>query len=207
MSEEEQDKTIKVEIVKKPWYKRWWAITLFVLIGLSAINSMISQGEEEKTTSTTQETKTASSDNEAEEAEPVEDQNKELAAGETFNGAVWSYTLHGSRQEETFGKDEYSKAEDKPEEKYVIVDFEIKNTTKKSQNFSSMISDLKIRADGGLTFDEDFEAGIALNQPIDESQIGPGLSNRGEVVFSVRNDAQNLKFEIGEEAGAIWTLN
>lgn len=25
---------------KKPWYKKWWAITLFILIGLSVIGSM-----------------------------------------------------------------------------------------------------------------------------------------------------------------------
>lgn len=68
---EEQDKAIKVEIVKKPWYKRWWGITIIIFIGLIVIGSLADQGEEEATTTTEiQETKPATQETQSETNDP-----------------------------------------------------------------------------------------------------------------------------------------
>lgn len=51
---------------KKPWYKRWWAITIFVIIGLSVLGNMLGGGNTE-TPNTPQPTVTATATSQAPE--------------------------------------------------------------------------------------------------------------------------------------------
>ncbi len=191
--------------------KKWWRRTMivFCLIVIAGATTGASYAiADDLKLDLAREDVGAESTSEDNETSETENSDGDLAVGDSFEGGVWTYTVYGIREADRIDEldNEFLVAEAGPNEKFVIVDFGIKNKTDESQEFFGMLIDYKIRADSGLTFTPDFDAEVALKQPIAEGMIGPGLENRGEVAFKVPRDATGLKFDVSEEPGAIWRL-
>jgi len=174
---------------KKPWYKRWWAITIFVIIGLSILNNLMIEekpsapAESELQTEITKQTSTA----------------KEEATQPTLysmNQPVpVDYLTYTVTKAETFTEMGNEFVNKKTEGMFVKVYLKILNNAKetkdiftprftlvddKGRSFERLSDDVLYIADG-------LEFGKALQ---------PGLGTSGAIVFEMPTDVKGMALAI-----------
>lgn len=164
--------------VKKAWYKRWWAITLFILFGLIIIgnlggnntssNSNIQTNSQQQITAKTEEVKTYSVGDSVQAGDFKWKITKFLTAKEIGQDVMGTF----------FGK--------KADGIFIIVDVEIENTGK-SANYL-MDSYLKLVDEQGREFSPSTFAAIYLKpegSALMFEQVNPGIVKKGKIVFDV----------------------
>ena len=80
---------------------------------------------------------------------------------------------------------------------FVVVDFEIRNTSNESQTVTSNSIKLKDSEGNESEPDTDTFSYIEPDRQLLAEQINPGVTTEGEVIFSVSPDASGFQIELG----------
>lgn len=154
---------------KKPWYKRWWMIVIYVLVGLCILGSI---GGNDNSSSN----KTATNaDNEVKDIYSV---GEEV----TMN----DHTLILNSVEVSQG-DEYDRPKDGME--YVIVNVTIKNSGNDTINYN--VFDFKMENSQGNITQECFST-VDTDTALNSGELSSGGSVTGTIVFEQPIDDENL---------------
>jgi hypothetical protein len=70
-------------------------------------------------------------------------------------------------------------------EKFIVVSYTLKNTTNKTQNFSTLIEGPKLILSDGSIIDEDTMLSIQSSDKSIDGQIAPGLKREGNAAFRI----------------------
>lgn len=184
------------EKVKKPWYKRWWAITLFVILGLIILGNIF--GSKDNTPSSSSAVQTNAQGQAPQDAQEAQKESKlpevktyslgdEIQAGD-FN---WKVTRFSTTKE--IGKDVMGNFFGKKADGiFLILDVEIENTGSSAKYL--MNSFVKLVDAQNREFSPDTEAAFYI-EPIGSAllfeQINPGIKKKGKIVYDV---PEGLKF-------------
>jgi len=161
---------------KKSWYKRWWAITLFIFIGLVIIAGMFGNDTSNTGTQTT-----TSSENGNIKATQEEVQT--YSVGDSVQAGDFKWRITKFTTAKTIGTNPYLTTE--ADGIYLILDVEIENTGNSAEYL--MDSYLKLVDDQNREFSPDSSAAIYLdsNQALLFEQVNPGIVKKGKIVFDV----------------------
>jgi hypothetical protein len=161
--------------LKKSWYKRWWAITLFIFIGLVIISGIFGDN-----TSNTEGQVTSSADR---GIKTTQQEAKIYSVGDSIQAGDFTWKITKSSTSKTIGSNPYLTTE--ASGVYVILDVEVENTGKSAKYLTD--SYLKLIDDQGREFSPDTGAAFYLdsNQALMFEQVNPGITKKGKIVFDV----------------------
>jgi len=166
------------DIIKKAWYKRWWAITLFAIIALVVIVSLFggnnpsssSQGNSGQSQITAQ-----------------QEEAKTYSLGDSIQAGDFTWKITKSSTATEIGEDLGGTFfGEKADGIFIILDVEVENTGK-SANYL-MDSYLKLVDDQGREFSPDSIAAIYIKptgSALMFEQVNPGIVKKGKIVFDV----------------------
>lgn len=172
------------EKVKKAWYRRWWAITLFVIIGFvilvklfggkdgasTSLNSNVQPNiqNQEKITAKTEEVTTYS-------------------VGDSIQAGDFKWKVTKSSTAKEIGESIAGTfLGEKADGIFIILDVEVENTGKSAEYL--MDSYLKIIDEQGREFSPNSAAAIYLKpqgSALMFKQVNPGIAKKGKIVFDV----------------------
>jgi len=189
-----KEKCMAEEKAKKAWYKRWWAITLFIIIGISAIGNMLEDVETSTSLNPSpQEESEVQKITEAEEIIPPSKiakktiEAKVYSVGDTIQAGDFKWKIVRSSTATEIGEDLAGTFfGEKADGIFIIVDVEVENTGK-SANYL-MDSYLKLIDDQGREFSADSAAAFYLKpqgSALMFEQVNPGITKKGKIVFDV----------------------
>ncbi|MFH1065160.1 MAG: DUF4352 domain-containing protein [Nanoarchaeota archaeon] len=162
---------------KKEWYKRWWAIALFVIVGLGILSNLFSE-----------ETSTSTSSSSNLPTNPQEQTTvKTYSLGDSIQAGNfrWKITKYSTATEigqyigDTF-------LGEKADGNFIIVDVEVENTGTSAKYL--MDSYLKLIDEQNREFSPNSVAAIYLKpsgSALMFEQINPGIIKKGKIVFDV----------------------
>lgn len=161
---------------KKPWYGRWYAIVLYVFIGiivLSAIFGTSNQGQTEDTSTN---------------SIPKENGIPTYSLNQEFEYGDFAYTIHGVETKSQVGDSVFGT--EKADGVFLIVDLTIENIGKEPEYFQDNVY---ITDSEGREFEEDSDAKIYygydnLFSGLDKLQ--PNLPKRAKLIFDVPTDLE-----------------
>lgn len=203
MSEDEQKQTepVKVQIVKKPLYKRWWAMALIAIVAISAISSLASSDEEggaSKESSNGQVTEASQQKTEQNDDAAGETEEKSYGVGDDIQvGEVkWKVLNAPTKTKEIVSEFDKETASGV----FIIIELQAELTGKESGEVSS--SQFKIIDSQDRKFETNDDGEIALSMEDKETfmmtQVNPNVPVTGFTVFDIPEDATGLKLEIGD---------
>lgn len=161
---------------KKSWYKRWWAITLFIFLGLIILGSLFG-GNNSTSTSNSQESAINTNQQEAK----TYSLGDEVQAGDF----KWKITKSSTAKQIGSGSGDYFFGE-KADGIFIILDVEITNTGRDANYLTD--SFLKLVDDQGREFSPNSAAALYLKpsgSALLFEQINPGITKKGKIVFDV----------------------
>ena len=161
--------------VKKSWYKRWWAIALFIFIGLVIIGGMFGNDSPNRDTQTT------SSGNGNIKA--IQEEVQTYSIGDSVQAGDFKWKITKFTTAKTIGTNPYLTTE--ADGIYLILNVEVENTGNSAEYL--MDSYLKLVDDQNREFSPDSSAAIYLdsNQALLFEQVNPGIIKKGKIVFDV----------------------
>lgn len=177
MSEEKE--TIRVEIVKKPWYKRWWAILLCVIVGLSVISSVANQGSGPQKVGESAPAAQPAQQTTAPEQKTEFERNDKVQVGNLVFSVVDAKQAQSSN--------EYIKPQDG--KVFYQVSLALENTGNEKQDYNAF--SFKIEDATGNQKDATF--GPDVSQPLNSGSLAPGGKTTGDILFEVPADMKGLK--------------
>ena len=116
---------------------------------------------------------------------------------------VWRVSMNNVSATRQVGGDFGEKAGDG--ETFILVNYTMQNTTKKTQNYSSMFDQPHLALTDGSIIDSDTMLGITADGQVVDGQIAPGLKRKGVAAFrvptaSLKNDFKfYMEFAGGEK--------
>lgn len=173
----------------KPWYKRWWAITIFVIIGLSILNNLLTEKKPSAPAESelqTEITKQASSVKE-EPSQPVL-----YSMNQPISVDYLTYTVTKAETFTEMGNEFMNK---KTEGMFVKIYLKILNNAKETKEIFT--PRFTLMDDKGRKFerlsDDMFYVADALEFG---KALQPGLSASGAIVFEIPTDVKGLALMI-----------
>jgi hypothetical protein len=162
--------------VKKSWYKRWWAITLFIFIGLAIIGGMFGND----TSNTGTQTTTSSGNG---NIKATQEEVQTYSVGDSIQAGDFKWKITKFTTAKSIGTNPYLITE--ASGIYLILDVEVENTGNSAEYL--MDSYLKLVDDQNREFSPDSSAAIYLdsNQALLFEQVNPGIVKKGKIVFDV----------------------
>lgn len=167
---------------KKTWYKRWWAITLFVIVGLVILGNLFGGGNNSSTSSNSN-LQASTPEQTAIKTEAV----KTYSIGDSIQAGDfrWKITKFSTATEigEYMGD---TLLGEKADGIFIIIDVEVENTGKSAKYL--MDSYLKLIDDQNREFSPNSVAAIYLKpsgSALMFEQINPGIIKKGKIVFDV----------------------
>ncbi len=164
---------------KKAWYKRWWAIVLFIFIGLAIIGS-ISSGNKSSTSSTPDKVVN-------QEAITPTQNTKTYGLGDSLVAGDFTWKIIGvsttTEIGQTIGDNFFG---EKANGIFVILDVEVENTGKSAKYLSD--SYIKLIDDQSREFSASTIAAIYLKpegSALVFTQLNPGIVKKGKIVYDV----------------------
>jgi hypothetical protein len=186
---------------KKAWYKRWWAITLFIIFGMGILGNIFG-GNDSSTDSnsnlqtTTPEQIPAKQKDDLQTTTPEQITGKVTASqqevktyslGDEIQAGDFKWKITKSSTAREIGQDIMGTFfGEKADGIFIIVDVEVKNTGKSAKYL--MDSYLKLIDDQGREFSPNSAAAIYLKpegSALMFEQVNPGITKKGKIVFDV----------------------
>jgi len=168
-------------MMKKSWYKRWWAITLFVVIGIIIVASLF--GGNNSSNSGTPAT-TSSGNN---EIKATQEEVKTYVLGDSIQAGDFTWKITKSSTATEIGEDLMGTFfGEKADGIFIILDVEVENTGNSAKYL--MDSYLKLVDDQGREFSPDSVAAVYImptGSALMFEQVNPGIVKKGKIVFDV----------------------
>ena len=176
---------------KKPWYKRWWAIVLYVFIGLIFLGSLVPDDNSttEKSTSTTTEPPKSVETTSNTNTETIKETTKktEFNVGDEFVVGDFKWKITGFEKKSEIGEDLMGTfMGEKADGEFLIVSVEVENVGKSAQYL--MDSFVKLIDNQDREFSPDTMAAIYLKpqgSALMFETINPGIVKKGKIVYDV----------------------
>lgn len=169
------------QMMKKSWYKRWWAITLFVVIGIIIVASLF--GGNNSSNSGTPAT-TSSGNN---EIKATQEEVKTYVLGDSIQAGDFTWKITKSSTATEIGEDLMGTFfGEKADGIFIILDVEVENTGNSAKYL--MDSYLKLVDDQGREFSPDSVAAVYImptGSALMFEQVNPGIVKKGKIVFDV----------------------
>jgi hypothetical protein len=174
---------------KKVWYKRWWAITLFILIGLSILGNLGSKPSETSNLNAipSQPARVESAPAPTQPTTPVVPSTYGMGDAIQAGDFRWKVTRMsttdkiGTQVMDTF-------MGEKADGIFVILDVEVENTGKNAQYLTDTF--VKLVDDQGREFSPNSVAAIYLKpqgSALTFETINPGIIKKGKIVYDIPN--------------------
>ena len=167
---------------KKAWYKRWWAITLFIIIGLSILGNLFG-GNDTSPSPSNSNLQTNSEKQITTQTEEV----KTYSIGDSIQAGDFTWKITKSSTTTEIGEDLAGTFfGEKADGIFIILDVEVENTGKSAKYL--MDSYLKLVDDQGREFSPNSVAAIYLKpqgSALMFEQVNPGIIKKGKIVFDV----------------------
>lgn len=167
---------------KKVWYKRWWAITLFVIVGLGMLSNLFGEDTNIPTSSNSN-----LQSNIPEQTAIKTEAVKTYSMGDSIQAGDFKWKITKSSTAAEIGQyigDSFFG--EKADGIFIIIDVEVENTGNSAKYL--MDSYLKLIDDQNREFSPNSIAAIYL-QPSGSAlmfeQINPGIVKKGKIVFDV----------------------
>jgi hypothetical protein len=176
---------------KKLWYKRWWAIVLYVFIGLIFLGNLIpdnnstTEKSQEVVTEPTANTESATEKTIATTKEPVK--KTEFKVGDEFIVGNFKWKITGFERKSEIGEyimDMFMGK--KADGEFLIVNVEVENVGKSAEYL--MDSFVKLVDDQDREFSPSSGAAIYLKpqgSALMFETINPGIVKKGKIVYDV----------------------
>ena len=167
---------------KKAWYKRWWAITLFIIIGLTILGNLFG-GNDSSPTPSNSNVQTNSQQQITTKTEEV----KTYSIGDSIQAGDFTWKITKSSTATEIGEDLAGTFfGEKADGIFIILDVEVENTGKSAKYL--MDSYLKLVDEQGREFSPNSVAAIYLKpqgSALMFEQVNPGITKKGKIVFDV----------------------
>ncbi len=189
MTKEElkQAKKDAKNLLKKPFYKKWWvwvlAVILLIAIASSGDDTTPTDTAGTDKEETVETTAPAKEEEKEEEKEEPKEEEKVAGVGEVVKVGGVEFTVNGSSTAKNVGGEYGQNAQGT----YLLIDVTVKNVGNESITTDSSFFQLK---SGEKTYDADGTAGIYANPDTNFflEQVNPDLSAKGFVVFDVSDE-------------------
>ena len=166
---------------KKSWYKRWWAITLFIILGLSILGSLFSGND------TSSPPSNSNPPTDSPQIATKTEEVKTYSMGDTIQAGDFKWKITKSSTATEIGQDLAGTFfGEKADGIFIILDVEVENTGKSAEYL--MDSYLKIVDDQNREFSPNSVAAIYLKpqgSALMFEQVNPGIVKKGKIVFDV----------------------
>jgi len=175
--------------VKKAWYKRWWAIVLFIIIGLMILVSLSGNNNTPSSSLNSNSQDQIKATPPQNQAAKVYNLGDEIQAGDfkwkiTKSATAKAISLGGALLDEKLASTAYGGAN--ADGVFLILDVEVENTGKTAQYL--MDSFVKLVDDQSREFSPDSTAALYL-KPVGSAilfeEINPGIIKKGKIVYDV----------------------
>tara|TARA_Y100000310_G_scaffold28745_1_gene27336 strand:+ start:464 stop:1066 length:603 start_codon:yes stop_codon:yes gene_type:complete len=167
---------------KKVWYKRWWAITLFIIIGLAILGNLFG-GNDTSPTPSNSNVQTNSQQQITTKTEEV----KTYSIGDSIQAGDFTWKITKSSTATEIGEDLAGTFfGEKADGVFIILDVEVENTGNSAKYL--MDSYLKLVDEQGREFSPNSAAAIYLKpqgSALMFEQVNPGIIKKGKIVFDV----------------------
>lgn len=192
MSKEELKQARKEakQLLKKPFYKKWWVWTLAVIIiiafaigGEEETPTVAKKEEAEKVEVSAEKQEEAKPEEKQEEKVEIKEEPKVPGIGEMIQVGDVEFTVNGVSTAKNVGGEWGSNSQGT----YLLVDLSVKNVGNEAITTDSSFFQLK---SGDKTFDADSGASIYANPDTNFflQQVNPDLAATGVVVFDVSDE-------------------
>jgi len=165
--------------IKKEWYKRWWAIVLYVFVGLIILGSIF--GGNNPSNSSQGTNQNSGTDITQQPAQTIYSIGDSIKAGDF----TWKITKVSTASQ--IGEDVYGTFfGEKADGVFVILDVEVSNTGNSAKYL--MDSYLKLIDDQNREFSPNSAVAIYLKpegSALMFEQVNPGITKKGKIVFDV----------------------
>lgn len=182
---------------EKPWYKKWWAITIFIIVGLMIIGSLASNNKtgSTQTQSNQQQIKTE----EAQQPVQVKTQEtKEYSLGDSIQAGDFKWKITDFSTTSQIGQDVAGTFfGEKANGIFLIVDLEVENAGNSAKYLTD--SYLKLVDDQGREFSPNTMAAVYLKpqgSALVFEQLNPGITKKGKVVYDIPTTLKVAKIKI-----------
>jgi hypothetical protein len=177
---------------KKSWYKRWWAITLFIFIGLIILGGLFGNDSSNTGTQTT----TTQTDNS--NTNQVQEQVKTYSLGDTIQAGDFKWKITKVSTTKEIGQDiAGSFFGEKADGIFVILDVEVENTANSAKYLTD--SYIKLVDSQGREFSPNTVAAIYLKpegSALAFEQVNPGITKKGKIVYDVPENVKSFNVKI-----------
>ena len=167
---------------KKSWYKRWWAITLFIIIGFAILGNLFG-GNDTSPTPSNSNVQTNSQQQITTKTEEV----KTYSIGDSIQAGDFTWKITKSSTATEIGEDMMGTFfGEKADGIFIILDVEVENTGNSAKYL--MDSYLKLVDEQGREFSPNSAAAIYLKpqgSALMFEQVNPGIIKKGKIVFDV----------------------
>ncbi|MBI2208175.1 DUF4352 domain-containing protein [Candidatus Woesearchaeota archaeon] len=169
------------EKTKKPWYKRWWVITLFVIVGLVILVNLLGTDKGSTQTNNLQKASTQ------EQITSNQPEAKTYSLGDEIQAGDFKWKITKSSTAKEIGQDVGGTFfGEKADGIFIILDVDIENTGKTAQYLTD--SFIKLVDDQGREFSPNTAAAIYIKpqgSALIFEQINPGIKKKGKIVYDV----------------------
>lgn len=182
---------------KKAGCGTWVVGGIAVLVILGALGNLLPKSPDAVTSSTPPASDSTTSDTPTASTPP---EPQTIAGGARMNGdgsqdvGVWNISGVRWNTTRSVGGDYGTRAD--AGETFVTVQFTLKNTTKETQDYSSLIDQPKLVLNDGSLIDADTMLSAEAGSQMIDGQIAPGLKRTGLYAFRVpSNQTSGMKFQ------------
>ena len=164
---------------KKPWYKKWWAIVIYVFLGLIILGNLL--GSEEVKEVPQNEEQEIVEDNKASEANELYSIGEQINAGD-LNWKITKFSTSAQIGQDIAGTFFGENANGI----FLILDVEVENVGKKAKYLSD--SFITLVDEQEREFSANTMAAIYLKpdgSALAFEQINPGIVKKGKIVFDI----------------------
>ena len=173
---------------KKDWYKRWWAITIFIFIGLITLGSLF--GSNDNPTTNTQTNQDVNNN--------IQEEARAYQLGDVIQAGDFKWKITEVSTTSEIGQDiAGSFFGEKADGIFVIIDVEIENTANSAEYLTD--SYIKLVDNQGREFSPNTLAAIYLKpegSALAFEQINPGITKKGKIVYDVPEGINNFNVKI-----------
>ncbi|PIY81790.1 hypothetical protein COY00_03920 [Candidatus Pacearchaeota archaeon CG_4_10_14_0_2_um_filter_35_33] len=189
--------------IKKAWYKRWWAIVLFIFIGLIVLGGLFG---DDSSNSGTQTTTTPSNNN---KVEAPQEKVTTYAIGDSIDAGDFIWKVTGVSTTSEIGQDIAGTFfGEKADGLFVILDVEVENTANTAKYLTD--SYIKLVDSQGREFSSNSVAAIYLKpegSALIFEEVNPGITKKGKIVYDVPPNVNTFTVKITSSLFSSKTYN
>jgi len=187
---------------KKAWYKRWWAIVLFIFIGLIILGGLFGNDSSNSGTQTT----TQPNDN---AQPPAQEQVQTYSIGDSINAGDFTWKVTKVSTTSEIGQDIAGTFfGEKADGIFVVLDVEVENTGNAAKYLTD--SYIKLIDSQGREFSPNTVAAIYLKpegSALAFEEVNPGITKKGKIVYDVPPNVKSFTVKITSSLFSSKTYN